>query len=110
MVQTNKTRCNRKPPMQDISVIQMSLTERTLIVIQLCLRSQIGSWGKYYYSLFYITHYFHFNVGFTNIVVLCTGRSSVDVKYEVPNVLNNVDHPKKMAFIPQANIGNMMMY
>ena len=45
----------------------MSLTERTLMVIQLCLRSWIGLWRKYYYTSFDITHYFPSDVGFSNI-------------------------------------------
>ena len=68
--------------MQDISVILLSLTERTPIVIQLCLRSQIGLWGTYYYSLFHITHYFSSDVRFTkfDIVVLSMGQTGGDVK------------------------------
>ena len=33
-------------------------TERTRIVVKLCLRFRIGLWGKYYYAPFDITHYF----------------------------------------------------
>ena len=45
------------------------VTERTIIVIQLCLRSQIGLWENYYYALFNAMHYFYSDVGFTNIFV-----------------------------------------
>ena len=33
----------------------MSQTEHTPIIIQVCLRSQMGLWEKYYYTLFGIT-------------------------------------------------------
>ena len=54
-------------------VVQMgfmrySPTKSTVIVIQLCLRSRIGLWEKFYYALFGITHYFSSYVVFTNIV------------------------------------------
>ena len=35
---------------------------------------------------FDITHYFSSDVGFTNIVVRCTGQSGVEMKYGVPTV------------------------
>ena len=40
----------------------LSSTERTPVIIQLCLRSQIGSWEKYYYAPFDIIHYFSSDV------------------------------------------------
>ena len=51
--------------------ITLSSTEGTpvYIVIQLCLRSQIGLWEKYYYALFDIAHYFSSDVGLTNILL-----------------------------------------
>ena len=48
--------------------IPLSSTECIRIVIQLCLRSQIGMWEKYYYRLFDITNYFSSNGGFTYIL------------------------------------------
>ena len=66
----------------------LSLTERTPVNIQLCLRSRIGLWEKYYYALFDITqrHYFCSDVGFTNIVVRYMGQSGAKTKYIVPTV------------------------
>ena len=61
-------------------------TECTSIVIQLCLRSQIGLWGKYYYTPFDIMHCFCSDVGFTNIVVWSTGQSGAETKYTMPTV------------------------
>ena len=59
----------------------LSPTERTPIVIQLCLKFRIGLWEKYYYALFDIMHYFSSDVGFTNIVVWFMGQSGVETKY-----------------------------
>ena len=53
-------------------------TERTLVIIQLCLRSRIELWEKYYYAPFDVKYYFSADVGFTNIVVWSMGQSGVD--------------------------------
>ena len=55
---------------------------------QLCLRSRIGLYEKYYYTLhvFDITPYFSSDVGFTNTVVWSTGQSGAKTKYRVPTV------------------------
>ena len=52
----------------------LSPTECTPIVIhvQLCLRSRIGLWVKYYYAVLGIKHYFPSDVGFLNILVEST--------------------------------------
>ena len=51
-------------------LIAVSPTERTPILVQLSLISQIGLWEKYYYYVpFDVTHYFPSNVGFTNFVL-----------------------------------------
>ena len=64
----------------------LSATEGTPIVLQLCMKSRIGLWGKYYYALYDITHYFSSDVGFTNIVVWSMGHSSAEMKYRAPTV------------------------
>ena len=63
----------------------LSSTERTPIVIQLCLRSRIGLWEKYYYTLFTIdiTIIFSSDMEFTNIVVWSMGQSGAKAKYRV---------------------------
>ena len=60
--------------------LSLSPTERTPIVIELCLRSRRGLWEEYYYAPFDITHYFSSNVGFTNIVVQSTRQSGAEMK------------------------------
>ena len=65
----------------------MSPTERTPIVTQLCLRSQIGLWGKYYYVLFHVKHYLSSNGGIVNIIVHPTGQSGADTEYVIPTGL-----------------------
>ena len=64
----------------------LSPTEFTPIVIQLYLRSRVGLWEKYYYTLFDIMHYFSSEVGFTNIVVRSSKQSGMETKYGVPTV------------------------
>ena len=71
---------------QHIIMHSLSPTERTPIVLQLCLRSQIGLWTKYYYALLNITHHFSYYVKFTNIVVWSTGTYGIETKYRVPTV------------------------
>ena len=51
----------------------LSPTECTPILIQLCLRSRIRLWEKYYHAPFDTTYHFSSNMGFTNIVVRSTG-------------------------------------
>ena len=64
----------------------LSPAERTPIVIQLCLRSRMVLWEKYYYVPFDITNYFSSHVGFTNSVVWSMRQSGGETKYKVPTV------------------------
>ena len=66
--------------------VSLSPTECTPIIMQLCLRSRIGLWEKYYYTLFDIMHHFPSDVGFTNTVVSSVGQSGVKTKFGVPTV------------------------
>ena len=75
-------------------------TEHSPIVIQLCLRSQIGFWEKYYYAPLNIRHHFSSNVGFTNRAYCCSVYRTVwaEMKYRLPTVWEQWTHLKILAY------------
>ena len=60
-----------------------SPTEHTPVLIQRCLRSQMGLLEKYYCAPYAITRFFASDVGCTNIVVWSMGQSGAETECQL---------------------------